>query len=204
MLSKRLELGADDDRLLELARHNTKHIRAMIDDLVDDAAARSDKLKVRSEPTDLAPVVRDVLEQLRVIARGRDISLAADIADVTPNAQADAARIRQVLVNLASNAFKHTDAGGIVTLAIGPATDKSGDIELHVADTGCGIDPRNLPRIFDRSFSAGDTVGDGAQSLGLGLYVCREIVHRHGGRIWAESEIGSGTIVRFTVPASMR
>ena len=111
------------------------------------------------------------------------------------NVNADAQRIKQMLLNLLDNALKYTPANGTITLAL---TTKDHEAVLSVADTGRGIPEEDLPHIFDRFFRHSRSTSDKTvQGFGLGLSIVRWIVHSHGGKISAESTLGKGT--KFTV-----
>jgi signal transduction histidine kinase len=105
-------------------------------------------------------------------------------------------RVLQVVFNLLGNAFKHTPAGGRVTLSAGPGP---GQVVITVADTGDGIAPEDLARIFDRYWQARS---HGRSGAGLGLTIVRGIVEAHGGRVWVESEAGKGSAFHFTLPVA--
>jgi signal transduction histidine kinase len=102
-------------------------------------------------------------------------------------------RITEVLANLLSNAVRHTPRGGSVVLSVEPAGTGAG---FAVADTGPGIDPRDLPHVFDRFVKSSDSSG-----VGLGLAIAKSLVEAHGGSITAESRQGGGTTMRFVLPA---
>ncbi len=109
---------------------------------------------------------------------------------------ADTERIRLVFANLLSNAIRHTPSGGTVEVRGAP---EPGAVRFEVSDTGVGIPASYLPRVFERFFRAPGAPEGGA---GLGLFICKEIVEAHAGRIGIESEVGHGTIVWFTLPAT--
>jgi signal transduction histidine kinase len=106
----------------------------------------------------------------------------------------DRDRLLQVFENLIGNAIKFTKAGGRITAG---ATSRDDEVVFWVADTGCGIASENLPRVFDRFWQA---TRAGRQGAGLGLAITRGIVGAHGGRVWAESTVGSGSTFFFTIP----
>ena len=111
---------------------------------------------------------------------------------------ADHDRILQVLINLISNAVKFTDAGTIsVQVAREPDV-----VQFSVQDTGTGIARSDLEAVFDKFRQVGDTLTDRPAGTGLGLPICREIVTQHGGRIWAESQMGTGSTFYFTIPVA--
>jgi signal transduction histidine kinase len=136
------------------------------------------------------------------VAAERGLSLELAIPTGLPPVRADPARLRQVLTNLLDNAMKFTPAGGRVVVRGGRDPADAASVRVEVSDTGHGMPAEVLTRIFDRLYQV-DAVTDSARrGLGLGLFLCKEIVERHGGRIWAESVPGSGSTFSFTLPAS--
>ncbi|NLB55213.1 MAG: HAMP domain-containing histidine kinase, partial [Lentisphaerae bacterium] len=113
-----------------------------------------------------------------------------------PAVSADPARISQVIVNLISNAVRFS-ANGLITVS---ARREGSNITVCVEDTGTGINPERLPRIFERYCQKQKSGGGQDTGTGLGLYICKHIVEQHGGAIWIESEEGRGTSVFFTLP----
>jgi two-component system sensor histidine kinase/response regulator len=113
------------------------------------------------------------------------------------SAYADYSMVNTVLRNLISNALKFTEAKGTITVS-GVQHDE--EVEVAVADTGCGIDEYGMEMLFriDTSYSNVGTAGE--QGTGLGLILCKELVEQNGGKIWVESEVGKGTIFKFTLP----
>jgi signal transduction histidine kinase len=126
------------------------------------------------------------------------------VPDDLPPVAADPARVRQVLTNLTDNAQKFTDAGGSITVRARTFEANPQFICVSVTDTGRGIDPADHQRIFSRLAQVDQPTGDdsssGRKGLGLGLFICREIVRRHGGDIGVESEVGAGSTFYFTLP----
>jgi signal transduction histidine kinase len=146
--------------------------------------------------------VRDFLEELtsgfRVLAFQNGIDFHVDVAGDTPvNIEGDADRLNEVLGNLLSNAFKFTERGGRITLSA--CRDGTG-VEVEVADTGVGIPPDKLPKIFEKFYQVENPAQPRSAGSGLGLAIAREIVEAHGGTIGAESAVGEGTRFRVTLP----
>jgi signal transduction histidine kinase len=166
----------------------------LIGDLVDVASIEAGVLHVWPEPTPPADVVREAVENFHARAEASHIELSARIDSPLPMVAMDSARILQVLVNLLSNAFKFTPAGGNVVVRVEP---HEGELRFSVTDTGEGIPANRLEDVFDRFRQLAP---DHRRGLGLGLYISRCIVEGHGGRIWAESEEGKGSRFVFTVP----
>ena len=166
----------------------TRTLDRLVDDLKTLVETDAGSLVLHREPTDLGTLVRDAVESFRQHAESRRLSLTADIQDGLPTRHVDRARVRQVVGNLLSNAIRHTPSGGSVKVTV----DAAG---FAVSDTGEGIAADLRPRVFER-FAKGPT----STGSGLGLAIARDIVAAHGGTIEMESNPGSGTLVKVTLP----
>ncbi len=166
----------------------------LIRDLLDVSRLDSGNLRLQVEPVDPVLLIRDSLRTLAPLARGKDIQLVNEIAGTLPAVLADLDRVQQAVSNLVGNALKFTEAGGVVALR---ATRGYNEIVFSVTDTGRGIAPEQLPRVFERYWQSSRTDKHGA---GLGLPITKGIVEAHGGRIWIESTLGEGTTAFFTLP----
>src|SRR6202140_5446424 len=112
----------------------------------------------------------------------------------------DPIRLRQILIFLVDNAIKFTPLNGEVKIQARVSEKNSSLLVLEVSDSGCGISPDMTERIFDRLFQASDPAVEGRKGLGLGLYICKELVTRQGGQIWAKSAPGQGAVFSVTLP----
>jgi hypothetical protein len=117
-----------------------------------------------------------------------------------PFVWADPVRVRQILINLIDNGIKFTPEGGTLLVKCTALAEDEGFLRLSVSDTGCGISPENREIIFDRLAQIKSGVAASRSGLGLGLFISRELVSRHGGRIWVESQLGHGSTFYFTLP----
>ncbi|MGE5265403.1 MAG: ATP-binding protein [Acidobacteriota bacterium] len=142
-------------------------------------------------------LIRACLENFQVAANQLGVNLTAEIPAGLPIIRADEDRIIQVLTNLLDNALKFTPRGGRVVVQAGVVLDS---IWIHVADTGVGIAPNELPNVFQQFYRGDESRPPEKRGMGLGLAICREIVVAHGGRIEAESDIGKGARFTFTLP----
>ena len=156
------------------------------------------KLAVDIAENEDTSMLWEALANFRARAVEKGVVLQAE--DVGPPLllACDRVRILQVLSNLLGNALKFTPAGGRVTTRV---SDWGDEVCFSVRDTGCGIPEPLLEAVFDRFWQAGD---DDRRGSGLGLYIARNIVDAHGGRIWAESLLGSGSTFHFTLPRAVR
>jgi signal transduction histidine kinase len=189
----------------------------LIDDLRTLSEAETGTLALHREPTDPAVLVGEVTTSFRTQADSRGIALQLNLADDLPLVDVDPVRIREVLVNLITNAFRHTPSGGRVT--IGAALNPP-HLVLTVADTGSGIRPEDLPHVFERFYKSvpepppdsGEVevdaggVGEDAPSFsapggrGLGLTIAKDLVEAHGGTLEVDSVLGEGTTLKVLLP----
>jgi signal transduction histidine kinase len=184
-----------DAEHLEPIREQIKTLEKLIDDMRTVALAEAGGLTLTLAPTDLADLLTDQLAAFSAQAGAAGVTLVSQIPAGLPRATADEQRVRQVVANLLANALRHTPAGGRVTVDSRASADGAALI-VDVADTGTGIDPALLPRVFDRFVK-----GEGSAGSGLGLAICRDIIKAHGGSITITSEPSRGTTVTFTLQA---
>lgn len=136
------------------------------------------------------------------------MSIEISVPEDLPPAIADPGRLRQILTNILQNAVMHTAAGSKVTMCakldqsrVEAKLDQS-RIEVTIQDSGSGIAPEHLPHIFDRFFRIDESRSRATGGSGLGLAIVKQLVELHGGKVWAESQAGVGTTIRFTLPVS--
>jgi PAS domain S-box-containing protein len=190
---------------LEMIRRNIELEARLIDDLLDMVRLTRGKLPLHREPTDAHAAIRLALETCRGDVESAGLRLELDLSATEHVVDADPARLQQVAWNLVKNAVKFTPRGG--TIAVRSRTEPGRDgrgprLVVEVADTGAGIEPDVLPRIFD-PFQQGDpALARRSGGLGLGLTICRSVVESHGGTLTAESRgRGLGTTFRIELPA---
>ncbi|MBM9504504.1 sensor histidine kinase [Actinacidiphila acididurans] len=172
-------------------------LQHVIDDLRDLAAADAGELRLHAEPLDLAELIAQVATAHRGTAEAAGVTLDTAVPDRLP-LTADPVRLRQAIGNLVSNAVRHTPPGGAVTLrATTPAPDT---VTVDVTDTGTGIPPSDLPRVFDRFWRADKSRTRRTGGSGLGLPIARKLAEAHGGTITATSTPGEGSTFTLTLP----
>jgi signal transduction histidine kinase len=184
--------------LLYAAREDCERLQGIVDDLLDLSRIQAGRIELDARPVQSQALLEAVIQSYKAQARdkGVTVELGAPMADRPVMADRD--RLDLVLTNLVTNAIRHTPPGGHVQLRSAPVGH--GEVRFEVIDTGEGIDPRWIPNLFDRFFRIpGSSPGSG---VGLGLYICKEIVEAHGGHIGVESERGNGSIFWFTLPAA--
>jgi signal transduction histidine kinase len=173
-----------------------KQLLNLINDILDLAKVDAGKLDIRIERLDLKPVINSVLSTASGLLAGKPIRLETDLPDFIPPVWADEARVRQVLLNVYSNAAKFTERGSI-KITVRPLDDV---MQISITDTGIGIGQENLDVIFEEFKQASGPGRDPRSGAGLGLAICRQLLSLMNGRIWAESKIGVGSTFHITVP----
>ncbi|MDR7393639.1 MAG: HAMP domain-containing sensor histidine kinase [Armatimonadota bacterium] len=183
-----LEFVDDTLRVLDRLRRLTDHLLVL--------AAVQETGAPQRRPVDLAPVLYELVEEVSALAADAGLRLEVDVPPHLPEVLADPEQIGLAVRNLLDNAIKYTAAGGRVTVRAS-ASDRS--VELVVADTGVGIAPEHLPKVFDRFYRV-PAAGRGPEGSGLGLALVREVVEAHGGRVDVRSTPGAGTEFRVRLP----
>ena len=189
-------LSADQRDFLEVLMRNVGQLKLMIDDLLAVSRVQRGRVVVESNPVAIRDLLAETVAAYRPAADRRGIQIATDAGDL-PTVLGDEGRLREVLTNLVDNALKFTPGGGQITVEGVLAGDC---VRVTVRDSGRGIPTDDLDRVFEQFFQVeqGDEVS--RTGLGLGLFVCRDLIHRQGGLMWAESVPEHGTAICFTVP----
>lgn len=197
-----LQDGAVEDktlrtRFLQVIQNETERMVRLVTDLL-----QLSKLDERKEPwkftdSSLIPILDEVLDRFAFQCKEQQVSMYVDVPESLPKVYVDQDKLDQVLDNLISNALKHTPGKGSIRLA---AAVKGEFVEVRVADSGSGIPPKDLPRIFERFYRIDKARSRKLGGTGLGLSIAKQIIENHGGIIQVESELERGTTVRFTLP----
>jgi signal transduction histidine kinase len=196
LLLKHAPEGPAGDRMRRYAVANQRlaaRMNRLVNDLLDVSSIDGGRISLLIEPVELAKILRDTVEAFETIASTKGIALDASIADAPARAYMDGGRVLQVLANLISNAIKFTPAAGRVSIRV--RAERS-EIVFSVTDTGIGIPSAELPRVFERFRQ----ISKDRRGLGLGLHISKSIIEAHGGRVWAESEVGAGSAFHFALP----
>lgn len=188
-------------RYHQTIRAETERLNALIGDLFELSRIESGALRLDREPTSLHDLISDTLRSIAARAEQRGVILGGNVPEDLPFVPVDAARIQRVLVNLVENALRHTPEGGQVTIT---ASERDGAVQIDVADTGEGIDPADLPRVFERFYRGEKSRSRDRGGAGLGLAIARGIVEAHGGRIWVDSTRGQGSTFCLSLPRDQR
>ena len=182
-----------DEPHLRTILDETNVISRLVEDLRTLSLAEAGALALHREPTDLAALARETTGAFAPQAEQAGVSLETAASSELAAIEVDPVRVREVLTNLVANALRYTPRGGRVQVEAAP--DDEGGVALSVTDTGAGIPPEALGRVFDRFYKSPESRG-----AGLGLAIAKQLVEAHGGTISASSDPGRGTHVRFTLP----
>lgn len=187
-------------RFLEIARENCSQMCIHVNDLLDVTRLQTSKFAIHLRPFPMAKLVQGIVASMSSVAKDKGIRLELVIESDLPDVLIDEKRITQVLNNLLSNALKFTPEGGEITVGVADNPLALEFILVSVRDTGRGIEPDKLPHIFDRLYQVKSSDWMTHQGLGLGLYICRELVRLHGGEISVQSDPGKGSTFSFSLP----
>ena len=190
-------LSNEQEEYLHIVKSNIARLARIVSDLLDISRLESGRIELNLEPINIALLTRQVATSLQPNIESAKLSLEIELPPDFPSAYADADRVSQVLINLITNAERHTPQGGKITIS-GKNLGKG--LQLNVSDTGEGIPEDRQEEIFDRFRQLHRTPGPGAKGTGLGLAIVKEIISLHKGKIWVESEPGKGSSFHFTLP----
>jgi two-component system, OmpR family, phosphate regulon sensor histidine kinase PhoR len=177
---------------------NTQRMQRIVDELLDLSRIETGHWRPRPESIRIADVAAEVFGRNAASAKSKSVSLDTNIEPDAQTILADRTALEQILINLVENALRHTGEGGRITIQTVPESD---GVTLSVSDTGSGIAPEHLPRIFERFYRADAGRSREAGGTGLGLAIVRHLVEAHGGMVRAESFVGAGTTIRIFFPA---
>ena len=180
--------------------HEASRLQRLVQDLQELSRVEAGQVPLRLQPCDPRQIVQAALEQLRPQFVEKSIALTADLPSSLPSVSADPDRIGQVLINLLGNALQNTPGGGQVAVS---AFQAAGQVQFAVRDSGIGLAPENLERVFQRFYRVDKSRARSSGGSGIGLTISRYLVEAHGGRIWAESPgLGQGSVFCFTLPCA--
>jgi len=182
--------------MLNIALMNVNRLGRLINDILDFQKFESGKMKLTFEENDINKIVQEAYRGIELLGKEKGINFVFNIDKNLPKIKSDKDKIIQVLTNLIDNAVKFTEKGSITVTA----TKNRNNIQVAVQDTGCGIKPEDTPRLFRSFEQLGESNKHEKKGTGLGLVISKEIIVRHGGKIWAKSELGKGTVFYFTLP----
>jgi two-component system, OmpR family, phosphate regulon sensor histidine kinase PhoR len=178
---------------------STTNLANLIDNLLSVSRIERNSMIIDTKPIDLPIILNDIFESFRPQAQTKHQNYTLTVPEQMPKVMADPFRIGQVFINLIGNAINYTPEGGVISVNI---QNKGEFLEIAIQDSGEGIPPEALPRLFTKFFRVSGSLEQGSKGTGLGLYITKSIVEMHHGKIWAESTLNKGSIFTFTLPVA--
>ncbi|WP_018131049.1 ATP-binding protein [Effusibacillus pohliae] len=199
-----LEDGAVEEptlrtRFLQVIQNETERMVRMVSELLQLSRLDAGKMQWSFAGTNLLQILDEVADRFSFQCRQQEISMFVEVPPTLPMVWADRDKLVQVLDNLVSNALKHTPPQGMIRLT---ASTRQDVVEVKVIDSGIGIPPKDIPRIFERFYRVDKARSRKLGGTGLGLSIAKQIIEAHGGHIWIESVVDQGTTVTFTLPVA--
>ena len=193
----------EEDTLLEqfeVVHRQTGKLARLVDELLDVSRIESGRLELLVADVDLPELVAEVMRRHQLMGTKHEFTLSAD-PDGAFHVRGDRDHLEQVLNNLIGNAMKYSPDGGSIDVQMTRVDEQ--EVELRIVDHGIGIRPEELARVFGLFYRSPDRVARDVGGMGLGLFITKEIVDRHRGRIWADCNVGQGTTFHVTLPATI-
>jgi signal transduction histidine kinase len=184
---------------LKMIEIECDHMEVMLTELLASSLIEVNQLTLELQPLRLPRVAEQIVEEMQRRTEIHD--LIVDFPAGFPPVEADPQWIRHVLCNILDNSIKYSPEGGLIVIR---GESRRMDVVISVSDQGIGVSPEDLVLIFERYFRAKSSVVSNIPGTGLGLPIARAIVEAHGGRVWAESRLGQGTTLSFSLPISNR
>jgi len=194
------EVSAEQRDHLATILKSVNQLGAMVRDLLEASRVEAGKIRVEPHCVSIGDLIRLAVAMTRAAAHQKQVGLEIGVDTRIPFVHGDPDRILEVLINLIDNSIKFTPSGGAVTVQACLAPTDPDFVYVSVADTGCGIDPKAKALIFERLYQDPNSIDNSRKGLGLGLFITKELVTLHGGRIWVASEPGHGSTFSFTLP----
>jgi PAS domain S-box-containing protein len=191
------EISAMQRQFLTVIKNNADRLSLLVADILDLSRIETGRIQLNRQYVAVRDLIDEVATSLQNQISAKAQTLTIVVEDPLPDVKLDRDRIIQVLTNLLSNANKYTPEGGSITIR---AELRGHTLEIAVQDTGYGITPQDMERLFTRFFRAANPVVQFVSGTGLGLVIARSLVEMHGGRLWADSTVGQGSAFTFTIP----
>jgi K+-sensing histidine kinase KdpD len=183
------------EKFLHMIEEESETMQTMLKDILDSSLIDVDQLIIERQPVRLQHLARDVANEMQY--RTQNHQIMVDFPEKFPIIQIDPRWTKQIFRNILDNAIKYSPEGGLIVIR---GEERLSDVLIIVADQGIGISPEDLIPLFERYFRVRSVASLHIPGTGLGLPIARAIVEGHGGRIWAESNLGEGTTIYFTLP----
>ncbi|MGD0621592.1 MAG: ATP-binding protein [Thermacetogeniaceae bacterium] len=188
------------EEFVSIIGEEAERLNRLINDLLSLSRIESRELKLQLEPLELGPEIKQIVDKIKPRFQKKELALGVTVPGHPVVALADRDRLEQVLLNLLENSLMYTPSGGRVEVGV---QEEQGMVVVSVRDTGIGIPPDDLPRIFERFYRVDRARSRKLGGTGLGLAIVKHIVEAHGGRVWVESELGQGSTFYFTIKKVM-
>ena len=192
------ELTREQEEHIQFMVHRAEDLSHLVDDMLDLSKIEADRLEVKVEPLSIGSCLKEVINQLKPLANNKGLYLSLDMADGLPMVLADSHRIRQIVINLVSNALKFTEQGGVSIRCM--PLESYDMLRVSVHDSGIGISPAALGYIFEAFRQADGSTTRRFGGTGLGLTIARKLIELQGGEVAVESVVGQGSTFSFTLP----
>ena len=193
-------LTAEQEEHIQFMVRRAEDLSSLVDDMLDLSKIEADRLEVKVEPMALEPSLMEVVNQLKPMANNKGLRLTLEMDDALPLVLADSQRLRQVVINMVSNALKFTEKGGITIQC--SLLERYDMLRIAVSDTGIGISPAALDYIFEAFRQADGSTTRRFGGTGLGLTIARKLIELQGGEVFVESTVGRGSTFSFTLPVA--
>jgi signal transduction histidine kinase len=193
-----VEDAETEERYLQTVQREIRSLSVLIDDLFELAQLEAGGLRLERQPNSLSDLISDTIESFTELAARQEVRLVGRAEPGVDPVSMDAQLVGRVLANLVNNALRHTPAGGMVQVR---AMRDDDEARIEIQDTGEGIDPKDLPHIFERFYRGEKSRSRATGGTGLGLAIAKGIVEAHGGQIGVQSDPGQGTCFFFSLPA---
>jgi signal transduction histidine kinase len=190
------DLTERQDAYVHSVHNSSRHLLELINSILDFSRIEAGRFEMRPEAVDLHDVVEECIESSMPLVRDKRVKIETDVPVELPTVHADRLRVKQVLLNLLSNAIKFTHSGRVL-VQVRPEPEA---LHVSVADTGIGISPGDLQRLFEPFRRLDNPLAQQADGTGLGLAISKKFIELHRGRIWAESRESQGSTFHFTLP----
>jgi len=184
------------ERLEKINRHSDELVR-MVNDLLDISRIEAGKTTMKLVPQDIRELTASVADLINIQCKNKDVELITEIPESLPLVMADRSQIERVFINLLGNAVKFTPPQGKITVS---ASEEQGRVKIDIADSGIGMPPEALERIFEEFYRVDNEINQHVKGTGLGLSLVKHIIEAHQGRIWVTSIQGKGSTFSFTLP----
>ena len=188
------------NRLLSIINNESDRLARLINDILDLTKIEAGKLSWHIARVSLQEVILSSVSGIQSLADNKSLSISTRFPGPLPTLYGDRDRLQQVITNILSNSIKFTPQGGSIIISAASEHHPRHQITVRIADTGVGVPAKDLETIFEKFQRSGDVLTTNTEGTGLGLTITKQIVEYHGGRIWAESTLGRGTTLSFTLP----